>query len=79
MFGISQPISLLFSSCLNFESEFHRILKWIKNLSLRYNVICREHTGEQENLYSKICVDIQDIIIKLTYSHSNSKIKKNFD
>jgi hypothetical protein len=60
MFGISQPISLLFSSCLNFESEFHRILKWIKNLSLRYNVICREHTGEQENLYSKICVDIQD-------------------
>jgi uncharacterized protein with ParB-like and HNH nuclease domain len=60
MFGISQPISLLFSSCLNFKSEFHRILKWITNLSLRYNVICREHTGEQENLYSKICVDIQD-------------------
>jgi hypothetical protein len=59
MFGISQPISLLFASCLKFESEFHRILEWVKNLSLRYNVICREHTGEQEDLYSKICVDIQ--------------------
>ena len=45
-------------SYLNFEQDFHSILEWVCVLSLRYNIICREHTGEQENLYNHICVEI---------------------
>lgn len=59
MFGIKQPISLLFASYLKLNKDFYIILSWIKVLSLRYNVICRGHTGEQENLYSAICVAIE--------------------
>ncbi len=58
LFSISQPHSLLMVSYLNFKDNFHKVLNWIKVFSLRYNVICREHTGEQERLYSNICVDI---------------------
>ena len=58
LFGIRQPISLLLAGYLNFEQDFHSILEWVCVLSLRYNIICREHTGEQENLYNHICVEI---------------------
>jgi hypothetical protein len=85
MFGISQPISLLFASYLTFKKDFHKILKWVKVLSLRYNIICREHTGEQENLYSDICVlisngcGIDDIKEKLLVLYpDDEKFKLNF-
>lgn len=85
MFGISQPISLLFASYLRFKDDFHKILRWVKILSLRYNIICREHTGEQENLYSDICVSILNgcntLYVKeklLTLYPDDEKFKLNF-
>lgn len=85
MFGISQPISLLLASYLTFKKGFHTILRWVKVLSLRYNIICREHTGEQENLYSDTCVlisngcDIGDIKKKLLVLYpDDEKFKLNF-
>ncbi|WP_369177812.1 DUF262 domain-containing protein [Candidatus Thiodubiliella endoseptemdiera] len=85
MFGISQPTSLLFASYLSFKKDFHIILRWVKVLSLRYNVICREHTGEQESLYSDICVlisngcNINDVKEKLLTLYPNDeKFKLNF-
>ena len=56
LFHIRQPISLLFIACINYRQGFAKILKWITTFSLRYNVICREHAGEQEQLYNKICL-----------------------
>ncbi len=58
LFNIKQPTSLLLISYIKWREKFSQILKWIKVLSLRYNVICREHTGEQEILYNKICLMI---------------------
>lgn len=58
LFNIRQPCSVLMISFQKYPLDFARILRWIKIISLRYNVICREHTGEQESLYNKICSGI---------------------
>ena len=60
LFNIAQARSLLMATYTKFEDDFHTILRWIKNFSMRYNIICHEHTGEQENLYSKIVVEINN-------------------
>ena len=54
-FHIRQPVSLLFKAYLEYPEDFAKILRWVVNFSLRYNVICRGHTGDQEKLYNKIC------------------------
>ena len=67
LFGIRQPHSLLMASYDKFRKDFGKILNWIKIFSLRYNVICGEHLGDQEKCYSQICdkilkgCDLQDI------------------
>lgn len=58
LFNIRQPISLLFIAYINYPQGFAKILKWITVFSLRYNVICRKHAGEQEQLYNKICLSL---------------------
>ncbi len=58
LFNIRQPVSLLMAAYIHFQDDFQRMLKWIQVFSLRYNVICQKHPGEQEVLYSKICVAI---------------------
>jgi len=58
LFNIKQPISLLYAAYLNRKDSFLKILNWIVVFSLRYNVICRDHPGDQEKLYNKICLSI---------------------
>ena len=58
LFSITKPHSLLMAVYTSLREDFPRILHWIKVLSLRYNVICRNHPGEQIRLYSSICVEI---------------------
>lgn len=58
LFNIRQPTSLLMASYICSRDDFQQVLKWIKIFSLRYNVICQRHPGDQETLYSKICVAI---------------------
>lgn len=60
LYSITQPFSLLLIAYQKQKNNFVKILKWIEIFSLRYNVICRKHTGEQENLYNKICLKIVD-------------------
>ena len=60
LFNIKQPHSLLMIAYEKHQNDFHKILKWIQILSLRYNVICRDHPGEQEQLYNKICIRINE-------------------
>ena len=58
LFNIRQPVSLLLTVYDQMPKLFGTVLEWIKVFSLRYNVICREHTGEQETLYNKIALHI---------------------
>ena len=58
LFNIRQPVSLLMAAYIHFQDDFQRVLKWIQVFSLRHNVICQKHPGEQETLYSTICVAI---------------------
>lgn len=58
LFSITQPFSLLLIAYQKQKDNFAKILKWIEIFSLRYNVICRKHTGEQERLYNEICLQI---------------------
>jgi len=60
LFNIKQPISLFYIAYLKKADDFTKILRWVKVLSLRYNVISRGHTGEQEDLYNSICLMIND-------------------
>ncbi len=60
LFNIRQPISLLLAAYNEMPNEFSKILRWIKIFSLRYNVIGRKHTGEQEHLYNQISLLIKD-------------------
>lgn len=60
LFHIKQPISLFYIAYLKQANDFTRILRWVKVLSLRYNVIARGHTGEQEELYNAICLMINN-------------------
>ena len=47
LFNIKQPRSLLFISYIKQREHFPKILNWIRIFSLRYNVICSEHSGKQ--------------------------------
>ncbi len=60
LFGIKQSMSVLLSSYKHYDKqEFARILHWIVIFSVRYNVICRLHSNEQERLYNTICKKIK--------------------
>ena len=59
LFNIKQPISLLLSSYHKQPTHFSKILKWIKILSLRYNVIGGGYANEQEKLYNEISLKIR--------------------
>ena len=85
LFSIRQHHSLLIASYVNLKKNFHTILNWIKTFSLRYNVICKEHPGEQEALYSEISVEISkgtklpDIKKKILKKFpSDEKFEQNF-
>lgn len=58
LFNIRQPISLLLCVHEAFPTDFAKVLNWIKVFSIRYNIIGRKHTGEQEALYNDINVGI---------------------
>ncbi len=86
LFGVRKPISLLLASYLKFKQDFHIILEWVCVLSLRYNIIGRGHSGEQEILYNDICVaitkgcKIDAVKEKLLTLYPNDKIfKQNFE
>lgn len=79
LFGIRQPRSLLMASYVHFKSEFYKIAQWIQVFSLRYNVICGMHPGEQEKLYNAICIQIEkgcaptDIKVRLLDMYPDDK------
>ncbi len=85
LFNIKQPFSLLLIAYQEYPNDFAKILKWIQVFSLRYNIICNQHAGEQMQLYNKICLQIskgcslQDIKSKLLDLYpSDEKFKQNF-
>ena len=54
MFSVKQPYSLLMASYRNLDvNEFEKVLKACVNISFRYNVISGLHTGDQERVYHK--------------------------
>ena len=59
MFDIKQPqVFLLAAKSKLTNAEFTRLLRYTVILSFRYNVICRFHTGEQEEHYNKLALEI---------------------
>ena len=60
LFNIRQPISLLLAVYSWAPDCFARVLNWIKVLSIRYNIIGRKHTGEQELFYNKLAIAISN-------------------
>ncbi len=59
LFNISQPISLLLAVYHTMPNYFSTVLHWIKNFSMRYNIICKNHPGEQETLYNQISLMVK--------------------
>ncbi len=54
LFGVSQPIPILFSLYDNLPDLFADILWDIVNISFRYNIIAKKNPNEQEVIYNTI-------------------------
>ena len=58
LFGVTQPISLLFS-IYNYKQEwFSKILKVLVSISFRYNVIAKFNPNSMEKVYNTIAIKI---------------------
>lgn len=61
LFNVSQPLSLLISAYSNLSmQEFDSLLSKIVVISFRYNIICGKNPNEQEVLYNKLAVNIEN-------------------
>jgi uncharacterized protein with ParB-like and HNH nuclease domain len=60
LFGVTQPIPLLFSIYKNKRDWFSQILKLLVNISFRYNVIGKLNPNTMEKVYNKIAVKINN-------------------
>lgn len=61
MFSVKQPYVLLISAYRHFtKDDFEKTLRACLVISFRYNVICGFHTGEQERIYQKIAININN-------------------
>lgn len=57
LFGIKQPFQILMVAFDKFSpQEFILTLKYIYNLTIRYNIICHSSANEQEKIYNKIAI-----------------------
>ncbi len=75
LFGVSQPIPILFALYDNLPDIFADILRDIVNISFRYNIIAKKNPNEQEVIYNKISQKIfkREILNK---KHIYSELKK---
>ena len=61
LFDVVQPISLLMSAYINLsEKSFSSLLAKIIIITFRYNIICGKNPNEQENVYNKIALKIEE-------------------
>lgn len=60
LFGVTQPIPLLFSIYKNKINWFSQILKLLVNISFRYNVIGKLNPNTMEKVYNKIAVKLNN-------------------
>ena len=58
LFGVSQPIPLLFSTYEKLPDIFHKILKMCVVISFRYNIIGRKNPNEMERIYNSVAQKI---------------------
>ncbi len=58
LFGVSQPIPLLFSVFEKLPKLFHSVLNYVTEISFRYNVIGRKNPNEQERIYNTIALKV---------------------
>ncbi len=79
LFDIKTPYSLLMSISLGkfSDEEFTLTLKYIYELSIRYNVICKLSPKEQDKKYNKIAIKIFNGEFKRASHIKNSEEFKN--
>ncbi len=74
LFGIRQPLTIIMAAFAKFEpSEFVLLVKYLYVLSIRYNVICHESPGLQENLYNQLAVKVFTGELKRASAVKNSE------
>jgi len=74
LFAIKQPLSLLMIAFDQFSpEEFVKTLKYLYNLSVRYNIICRFSPNLQEKAYNTIALKIYNGEYKRGGHIKNSK------
>lgn len=61
LFNVVQPIPLLMTAYVNLpEKNFSSLLAKIIVITFRYNIICGKNPNEQENVYNKIALTIEE-------------------
>ena len=61
LFNVVQPIPLLMTAYVNLpEKNFSSLLAKIIVVTFRYNIICGKNPNEQENVYNKIALTIEE-------------------
>lgn len=61
LFNVVQPIPLLMTAYVNLsEKNFSSLLAKIIIITFRYNIICGKNPNEQENVYNKIALKIEE-------------------
>jgi len=61
LFNVVQPIPLLMTAYVNLpEKIFSSLLAKIIVITFRYNIICGKNPNEQENVYNKIALTIEE-------------------
>ncbi len=64
MFNVRQPLALLLAAHEHFAEEdrkgFNKILRAVRIVSFRYNVICGRQTNEQERVYNEIARNLSN-------------------
>ncbi len=60
LFGVIQPIPLLFAVFRNKKNWLHQILKLLVNISFRYNVIGKLNPNSMEKVYNKIAIKLNN-------------------
>ncbi len=58
LYGVSQPIPLLFSAFEILPNLFHKVLNYVSVISFRYNIIGSKNPNELERVYNSVAVRI---------------------
>ena len=66
LYSIKQPHALFLAAWMKWggskrgDSDFVKLVNWVTNFSIRYNVVGRRSPPEQERLYDSLCASVRE-------------------